>query len=100
MLTEEQIKKVEHSVKHGDATVIVVANKVYVANEVLKHHKEATVEFVDCNEVDESCFESDGEYIGEILPGEKTIIVADAYPESDCVYASYYYEDEVKVIEK
>lgn len=95
MLTDEQIKQVEYSFKHGDYTVIVVGSKVYVADEVLKHRKEATVEFKGCCEVDETCFESNGEYFGETLPEEHTVIVSDAYADSPCMYDSLYYEDEI-----
>ena len=95
MLTDEQIKQIEHSFKHGNSTVIVVDSKVYVADEVLKHRKEATVEFRGCCEVNETCFESNGEYFGETLPEEHTVIINDTYANNPYMYASLYYEDEI-----
>lgn len=96
MLTEEQIKKVEYSFKHGDAFVFKIEGRgVFVAERVLKHRKEATVEFREVFEVNESCFEGD-EYFGDVCGPEKMFILDDPYADNNNMVASVYYLDEIK----
>ena len=98
MLSKEQIKQVENSFSNGDDIVFQIENRVFVAEEVLKHKKEATIEFVNCQEIDESCFESNGEYYGDVLPETKTYILQDCYADNNNAVATYYYEDEIEEI--
>lgn len=100
MLTKEQINKVEQSYRNGDSIVIQIGDKVLVAETVLKHRKEATIEFQGCLEVDESCFEPNGDYYGDVKSGEeKTYILDDPYADNPNMVASVYYDDEVKGVE-
>ncbi len=94
-MTKEQITQIEYSYKHGDALVFRVGEKVFITDRTLKHRKEATIEMVDCNEVDETCFASNGEYYGDTLPKSYRIILNDPYADNDNVVASVYYEDEL-----
>lgn len=94
-MTREQIKQIEHSYKHGDALVFRVGEKVFVTDSILKHRKEATIEMVDCNEVDETCFANNGEYYGDTLPKSYRIILNDPYADNENVVAAEYYEDEL-----
>ena len=98
MLTKEQIKQVEHSYKNGDDIVIQIGDKVYVAQECFKHRKEATVEFQGCQEVDESCFEPNGEYYGDVLPNEKNFILEDHLADNNNLVETVYYDDEIKEV--
>lgn len=100
MLTKEQIKQVEHSFKHGDGFVFVIEDRgVFVADRVLKHRKEATVEMRDCAEVDETCFGPNGEYDGDITNAPlKNFILDDPYADYDNTVASIYYSDEIKEV--
>lgn len=96
MLTKEQIKKVEHSFKHGDAFVFHIEGRgVFVADKTYKHRKEATVEFKECYEVNESCFEGD-DYYGETCGSQKNFILDDPYADEPNIIASVYYQDEIK----
>lgn len=96
MLTKEQIKQVEHSFKHGDSFVFQIEGRgVFVADKIYKHKKEATVEFKECYEVNESCFEG-SEYYGETCGPEKHFILADPYVDNPNTIASIYYSDEIK----
>ena len=94
MLNKSQIEQVEHSFKHGDAFVFQIEGRVFVAETVLKHKKEATVEFQECFEVDETCFEGN-EYYGETLNQEKLIILKDPCADNDYAIESIYYQDEI-----
>lgn len=96
MLSEEQIKKVEHSFKHGDAFVFVIEGRgVFVADRVLKHKKEATVEMREVYEVNEKCF-NDGDYYGDTWGPEMMFILSDPYADNANLVASRYYQDEIK----
>ena len=97
-MTAEQINKIENAFKHGDECVFQIGKKIYVAEEVLKHRKEATIEFVRSFESDESCFESNGEYYGDVLPSPKTFILEDTYADNENIVALVYYEDEIKEV--
>ena len=56
-MTEEQIRKINYSFKHGDELVFTLDDKVYVAfGSIKKHKEEKTVEIRECHEVDNSCF--------------------------------------------
>lgn len=96
MLTQEQIEQINHSFKHGDAIVFQIERRgVFVADRVFKHRKEATIEFRECYEVDETCFEGNN-YYGETLGDEKNFILDDAYVESPNTVGTFYYADEIK----
>lgn len=102
MLSKEQIKQVERSYKHSDCLVFCIENenatsrRVFVAETCLKHRKEATIEMVECAEVNETCFEKSGDYYGEVVGPLKNIILDDPYADEECCVASIYYEDEVR----
>ena len=97
MLSNEQIKQVEHSYSHSDCLVFSVGEKVYVAESCLKHRKESTIEMVECAEIDESCFSPDGEYYGDVTSSPlKTIILDDPCANNEHCVASKYYEDEIR----
>lgn len=96
MLSEEQIKQVEYAFKHGDAFVFVIeGHGVFVADRVLKHKKEATVEMREVYEINESCF-SDDEYYGDTCGPEKMFILSDPYADNPNLVASRYYQDEIR----
>ena len=98
MLSQEQIKQVEHSFKHGDFLVFQIVGKgVFVTDRVYKHRKNAPIEFKQCQEVDESCFEGD-EYSGDLLPKEMTFILNDPYAGNAHTIASVYYSDDIKEV--
>ena len=95
MLTYDQVQKIKRSFKHGDFFVFNIEDRVFIAGTILKHRKEATIEFKECFEIDETCFEGD-EYYGETKSEEKVIILEDTYADYENVVASFYYKDEVK----
>lgn len=100
-MTQEQLNKIEYSFSNSDSFVFTIGNAVYVADEVLKHSKEATIEMIGCSKIDESCFESSGDYYGDICSGPLlTIILNDPYADSNCTVASKYYDDEIVAIEE
>lgn len=95
-MTKEQIALIEEAFSNGDVLVIQVGDKVYITEEdVLKHKKEATVEFTECSEVDESCFNSDGTYDGDCLEKLYTIILQDPCADNNNAVETVYYEDEI-----
>ena len=93
-MNEQQLRKIEHSFKHSNCCVFRIGERVFVSEEALKHRKEATIEFVECYEIDETCFEN-GEYYGETLNERKTIILADPYADNENIVETNYYEDEL-----
>ena len=86
---------VERSFKHGDAFVIQVGDKIYVSEECLKHPKYGIIEFVGCQEVDDTCLANDGEYYGDTLPKSHRIILQDHLADSPNSVETVYYEDEI-----
>ena len=100
-MTQEQIKLIEHAFSKSDILVFCIGDRVFITEEdILKHKKEATIELTECSEVDESCFNSDGTYDGDCLPGLYTIILQDHLSELDTAVETRYYEDEVVEIHK
>jgi len=98
-MTKEQINQIERSYSHSDCLVFSIGEKVFVAETCLKHQKEATIEMVDCAEIDETCFERDGEYYGDVIDAPlKTFILDDPCADNRCCVASVYYEDEVREV--
>ena len=96
MLSDLQITQVEHAFKHGDAFVFVIIGRgVFVADRVLKHKKEATVEMREVFEIDESCF-SGNEYYGDTCGPEKMFILDDPYADNPNLVASRYHRDEIR----
>lgn len=100
MLSAEQIKKIKHSFKHGDNLVFTVDTRTFVSDTILKHHKDALIEMMHCSEIDESCFDSNGEYNGDVLPGLWRVILKDPYADSSITVASLYYRDEISLISR
>jgi len=105
MLSKEQIQQIEHSYKHSNCLVFCIENsnstqrRVFVAETCQKHAKEATIEMIECAEIDESCFEADGEYYGDVTNEPlKTIILDDPCVNNPNCVASVYYEDEVREV--
>lgn len=97
-MTNEQFKQVEHSFKHGDTAVIKIGERIFVCEQALKHRKEATIEFKDCYEVNDSCFEPNGEYYGDTLPNSHTIILDDHLADEPNCVETIYYDDEIREI--
>jgi hypothetical protein len=101
MKTAEQIlEDVEESFGCcGDYTAIIVDDKVYSCDKVIKH-RNGTIEFRNCCQVDETCYEPNGEYLGEVLEGAKTFILKDSYPKKrqNCfieLYSQYYTKEAI-----
>ncbi len=100
-MTKSQIALIERSFHPcGDTLVFQVGSRVFVSDEILKHRKEATIEMMNCCEVDDTCFDSRGEYYGETLNQMYRIILHDPYPDSEAMVATVYYDDEVVQIRK
>ena len=99
MLSKERIEKVERSYRHSDCLVFVVGERVFVAEECLKHPKDATIEMIECAEIDDSCFgfsPNDDDYNGEVSDAPlKNIILNDPFHHNANAVASVYYDDEV-----
>lgn len=96
-MTKEQIKKIEQSFRNGDDIVFSISGRVFIAEKCYKHRKEAMIEFRNCQEIDETCFEPNGDYYGDVLSEVKDIIVLDdPFPENPNMVASVYYEDEIR----
>lgn len=105
MLTKEQIQLIEHSYSHSDCLVFSVENdqhtsrRVFVAETCQKHRKESIIEMIDCAEIDESCFEPNGEYYGDVTDAPlKNIILDDPCRDNPNCVVSVYYEDEVREV--
>ena len=100
-MTEEQFCSVQDSYKHSDTLVFQVGKKIYISEEVLKHRKEATIEMMNCSEVDDTCFDDNGyDYDGTVCPGLFRIILQDPFAEFDNTVASVYYDDEVVLLQR
>ena len=95
-MTNEQFNQVEESFSCGDCLVFKIGERVFVTDTILKHPKQGTIEFQDCNEIDESCFESNGEYYGETLLKTYNFIIADPYADNENQIATIYYNDEIE----
>lgn len=95
-MTNQQIYQIEQSYRNGDCMVFQIGKRVFVAETVLKHRKNATIEFQDCQEVDETCFGENGEYDGDVLDEVKNFILEDPCADEPNCVASIYYDDEVK----
>lgn len=87
--------KVNCSIKNGDTLVFMIGRRVFISDTILKHKKEATIEFKDCYEVDYTCFEENGEYYGDALPSSGTIILRDPFADNPNEVATKYYHDEI-----
>lgn len=94
-MTKEQFNQVEESFSHSDCLVFKIGERVFVTEDIFKHQKEGTIEFQDCSEVDESCFESNGDYYGDVLSGSYNIILNDPYADKPNLVAVNYYGDEL-----
>ena len=96
-MDQEKINKIEYAFKHGDCFVFQIEGRgVFVAERVLKHKKEATVEMCESYEVDDTCFQEDGEYYGDTKGAPVTFILDDPYADNASTIASVYYLDEIK----
>ena len=104
MLTRQQVRQIERSYQHSNCVVFSIEDnksnkrRVFVAETCLKHSKEATIEMVECAEVDETCFEKTGDYYGEVVGPLITIILDDPCADNENCVASIYYEDEVREV--
>ena len=95
-MTNEQFKLVEESFsRSADCLVFKIGERVFVTDTIFKHKKQGTIEFQDCNEIDESCFVSSDEYYGDTLPKIYNIILNDPYADNQNAVASSYYDDEL-----
>lgn len=85
----------------GDILVFTLEERVFISDEVKKHRKDRTIEMKFCDEIDESCFEKNGEYLGDIVPGDSLrIIFKDPYYKTDFIVASAYYNKDIIKIRK
>lgn len=94
-MNKKQIELIVEAYSHGDDLVFQVGERVFVAEQVLKHRKEATIEMMQCSEVDETCFDSEDEYYGDVLAGSYRIILNDPYADYENSVATVYYDDEI-----
>lgn len=95
-ITPDQYRLIERSFSNGDTLVFRVGGRVFITEEdTLKHRKEATIEMVNCSEVDQSCFNADGSYDGDVLPQLYRIILQDPQADVDNVVETLYYDDEL-----
>ena len=99
-MTEEQYHMVEHSFKHGNTFVFKIEERVFISDKII-YHRNKTITFAECNEVDESCFDNEGkEYWGDHLPKPLKITVKDPNPKgtknSWWIASQYYKEDVIK----
>ena len=96
MLTEAQIKQVEHSYKHGDTFVFKIEGRgVFISDKYSKNKEEKTITFKECYEVDESDF-SGSEYYGDFHGPKRTFVLEDPFGGHPNIYASRYKEKEIK----
>lgn len=101
MLSQEQYHMVEHSFKHSNALVFQVEDRVFVTEKIV-YHRNKTMTFKDCIEVDITCFENNGtEYYGDCLNTPlRNITVKDPNPKgtknSWWIASKYYKEDVIK----
>ena len=98
MLTKEQYHMVERSFHHS-GLVFKLEERVFQTEDII-YHKNGTITFKDCIEIDETCFEEDGtEYYGDFLNNPLvTITVKDPNPKgtkNSCCIASQYYDEDV-----
>lgn len=96
MLSKEQFKQVEESFRHSDSLVVRIGELVYVCEEALKHRKDGTIELRECYEVDETCFDKNGDYYGETTGEERNFILEDHLADNDNLVETIYYDDELK----
>lgn len=101
MLTKEQRDIVEQSLKHCGDVVLISIEGVgdYIATEVFKHRKEASIEFRNASLVDESCFYGKN-YYGDVKPENFTIILADHLADNENLVETRFYKDELITITK
>lgn len=101
-MTSEQILKIIHSFRHGDSIVFKVGEKIFVAFEgCRKYRKEAQIQMKNCDEVDETCFDINGDYNGDTKGDNVDIFLQDPYADNENEVATIYYNDEIiEVIKK
>ena len=98
-MTQEQINKINQSFSHSDSIVIQVGDKIYVADDLIKRRKYGEIQFKDCSEINESCFESNGEYYGDVCGGPLVdIYLDDPYADEPNEVATVYYQDELREV--
>lgn len=94
-MTKLEMKKIEYAFKHGESIVFKWGRKVFVAERVFKHRKEATVEFRECYEIDRSCFDKNGDYWGDTVGKERNFIFQDYYADNPNAIPYIFYKDEL-----
>ena len=106
---QEKYKLVGRSFKHGDATPVIVGNRLFVAfcddktgTFTQYNKKEHTTTILDCSEVTEDCFERNGdgqiEYFGDVR-GRYSIKVKVPEHNESIFYCSYEENEIVEIKE-
>ena len=73
----------------------VMMRGTFVCENIIKHKKEATIEFINCRRVDDGCFTEDG-FRGIYCPEPaKRFVFQDAQADSDIAYETTFYTDEI-----
>ena len=102
-------KLVERSYKHGDATPVIVGNRLFVAfcddkvGKFVKHNKDTQITTIlDCSEVTPDCFEYDDqgnvEYYGDVRGHYRIKVKIPAF--SEAIFYCAYTEEEVVEIKE
>jgi hypothetical protein len=79
----------------GHIVINVMLRGTFVCSAMTKHEKEATIEFINCRRVDDSCFAEDGFRDMYCPEPAKRFIFQDAQAEDRTAYSSIYYTDEI-----
>ena len=79
-------------IKH--IVINVMLRGTCVCSAITKHKKEATIEFINCRRVDESCFAEDGFRVMYCPEPEKIFIFQDVQADNDS-HSSIFFTDEI-----
>lgn len=100
-----KIKKedVEYSCRNSDDLVFEIKNgeesKIYVCLGPIYYNNDgAEIQLCDCHEVDDSCLEGDGSYIGDFLPESMDIYLQNPYQGNENLISTVYYEEDINMI--
>ena len=92
----EHLTKIERSYSNGDEVVFVVGNKIYVCfGGVDFHDHNKTIHFKDCNRVDETCIEANGEYFGDGVGDCVDVYLDNHLWENPNMVETRFYDDEL-----
>ena len=98
-MTPQQLRKINNSFSHSDSIVFQIGDRVFVADDLVKRRKYGEIQFKDCSEIDESCFDSNGNYDGDVCKGPLVdIYLDDPYADYPNEFATLYYQDELREV--